>query len=568
MTAADTGSATTQPGRPRVVLVGPPGAGKSTVGRALSEALRCGVVDSDTLLEQDNDMSCGDLFTALGEPEFRRREEAYVARALGTDGVVSLGGGAVLSEATRALLADHTVVYLRVSAEEGTRRTAGEATRPVLAAADGEDPAARYREILAQREDLYREVASTIVEADGRAPRHTVAEVISFLGVHDEAGAGGDARGTHGARRVHVATDHPYDVVIGHGLTGEVAAVLSDAAPGARRVVILHQPPLAELAGRVAHRVRGAGLEAVLHETPDAEAAKTAAGAAECWDVCAEAGLTRQDVIIGVGGGATTDLAGFIAATWMRGIRVVQYPTTLLAMVDAAVGGKTGINTPAGKNLVGAFHEPAAVLVDLDVLETLPHPEIVAGSAEIIKAGFIRDPRILETYEADPAAACDPHGTLPELIEAAVTVKADVVGQDLRESSLREILNYGHTYGHAVEQHENYRWRHGNAVAVGMVFEAELAHAAGLLSADGVAQHRRILRSVGLPVSYDGGTLDELLEVMGRDKKNRDGSLRIVVVSDRGDGGGSTGGGYTPERLVDPDHADLVTAYEKTSREG
>jgi 3-dehydroquinate synthase len=304
-----------------------------------------------------------------------------------------------------------------------------------------------------------------------------------------------------------------------------------------------------------------------VHETPDAEDAKTVAGAAECWDVCAAAGLSRQDAVIGVGGGATTDLAGFIAATWMRGINVVQYPTTLLAMVDAAVGGKTGINTAAGKNLVGAFHEPATVLVDLDVLDGLPRPEIVAGSAEIIKAGFIRDPRILDLYEADPAAALDPRGALPELIERSVRVKADVVGQDLRESSLREILNYGHTYGHAVEQHEHYRWRHGNAVAVGMVFEAELAHAAGLLSAAAVERHRRILTSVGLPTSYDGATLAELVEVMGRDKKNRDGHIRVVVLSDGGDGGdgsASTGSTYTPQRLEAPAGEDLQTAYDAT----
>ena len=336
---------------------------------------------------------------------------------------------------------------------------------------------------------------------------------------------------------------------------------VAEAVPGASRAVILHQPPLAERARRVAEGLRAAGIEPVLHETPDAEDAKTVAGAAECWDVCADTGLSRQDVIVGVGGGATTDLAGFIAATWMRGIRVVQYPTTLLAMVDAAVGGKTGINTAAGKNLVGSFHEPSAVLVDLDVLDTLPAKEISAGSAEIVKAGFIRDPEILDIYESDPAAALDPRGSLPELIELAVKVKADVVGQDLRESSLREILNYGHTYGHAVEQHENYRWRHGWAVAVGMVYEAELAHAVGLLGEDAVARHRRILTSVGLPTSYDGASLEELLEVMGRDKKNRDGHIRIVVLSDR------DGLPYAPVRLEAPEDAALQAAYTATLKE-
>ncbi len=243
----------------------------------------------------------------------------------------------------------------------------------------------------------------------------------------------------------------------------------------------------------------------------------------------------------------------------MRGVPVVQYPTTLLAMVDAAVGGKTGINTAAGKNLVGAFHEPSAVIADIDVLDTLPRRELVAGSAEIIKAGFIADPAILALYEADPAAALDPDGTLPELVERAVQVKASVVASDLHEAGLREILNYGHTYGHAVEHHEQYRWRHGDAVAVGMVFEAELARAAGLLSAGAVDRHRRILRSVGLPVSYDGADLATLTTAMGRDKKNRGAAIRFVVLRD------VPGGGTEPTRLDGPDPDLLAAAYAATA---
>lgn len=551
---------------PRAVLVGLPGAGKSTIGRRLAHALHSDFVDTDILIEQDRGLPCGDVFTDLGEPAFRALEEGHVARALVTDGIVALGGGAVISPRTRELLADRTVIHLKVSAEEGVRRTTAEGHRPVLAA---EDPVARYRQIQSERAPFYDEISDLTVTSEGRDPRQTVSEILHFLESVEEDGDVDNARspGTGSAKSqdrtggrttsIQVATANPYDVVIGRNLTARVA----DAVDGAAKAVIFHQPPLAALAFRIADALRAAGIDPVLHETPDAEDAKTVTGAAACWDVCAAAGLSRQDVVVGVGGGATTDLAGFIAATWMRGVRVVQYPTTLLAMVDAAVGGKTGINTPSGKNLVGSFHEPAAVLVDLDVLDTLPDKEIVAGSAEIIKAGFIRDPRILDLYEADPAAALDPRGSLPELIELSVRVKADVVSQDLRESSLREILNYGHTYGHAVEQHENYRWRHGWAVAVGMVYEAELAHAAGLLSADAVARHRRILTSVGLPTSYDGASLDELLKVMGRDKKNRGGHLRIVVLSDRD-------GRYDPVRLEAPGAQVLRTAYEATLTAG
>jgi 3-dehydroquinate synthase len=221
-------------------------------------------------------------------------------------------------------------------------------------------------------------------------------------------------------------------------------------------------------------------------------------------------------------------------------------------MVDAAVGGKTGINTAAGKNLVGAFHEPSAVLADLAALETLPRPDLVAGMAEVVKAGFIADPAILDLVEAEPAAATDPAGpVLPELVCRAIRVKADVVAADLRESHLREILNYGHTLGHAIERREDYRWRHGDAVSVGLVFAAELARAAGRLDGATADRHRAVLASLGLPVTYLPGVLDELIESMRGDKKARGGRLRFVVLD----------GLARPGRLEDPDRALLDRAY-------
>lgn len=353
---------------------------------------------------------------------------------------------------------------------------------------------------------------------------------------------------------ITVSSGAPYDVHIDRGVDRAVEHIVN-ATPEVTKYLLIHQPALSARARQIAEELETRGAAVTLHEIADAEDGKTLAAAGRCWDLCAEAGLTRQDAIIGLGGGAATDLAGFIAATWMRGIKVVQYPTTLLAMVDAAVGGKTGINTAAGKNLVGSFHEPATVIVDLEVLDTLPEQEMVAGSAEIIKAGFIADTRILEIYEEDPAASLDPRGTLPELIQRAIQVKADVVSQDLRESHLREILNYGHTYGHAVEHHENYRWRHGHAVAVGMVFEAELAHAAGLLEASVVERHRQILASIGLPTQYDAADLDTLYGAMTRDKKNKNGNIRFVVIEKEGQ----------PTRLEGPSRDLLQAAYEATS---
>ncbi len=354
--------------------------------------------------------------------------------------------------------------------------------------------------------------------------------------------------------RIDVTGERPYPVLVGRDVRAQLPATV--AGLGATTVMLVHQPALAEAAEEVRAALTAAGIDAHRVEIPDAEEGKSLAVAGFCWEVCGRGGLTRSDVGVSLGGGAATDLAGFVAATWMRGVRVVHVPTTLLAMVDAAVGGKTGINTAAGKNLVGAFHEPSAVLVDLATLDTLPRDELVAGSAEIIKAGFIADPTILDLVEADPAAALDPAGSvLPELVRRAIQVKAEVVASDLRESNLREILNYGHTLGHAIERREEYRWRHGAAVSVGLVFAAELARAAGRLDDATADRHRSVLTSVGLPVAYTPGVLPELVESMRGDKKARSGVLRFVVLD----------GLAKPARLESPDPARLETAYAAVS---
>ena len=276
-----------------------------------------------------------------------------------------------------------------------------------------------------------------------------------------------------------------------------------------------------------------------------------------CWSVLGQAGFTRSDAVVGVGGGATTDLAGFVAATWLRGVRVVHVPTTLLAMVDAAVGGKTGINTAEGKNLVGCFHAPAGVLCDLDTLETLPRNDYVSGLAEVVKAGFIADPRILELIEEDPSGASTPAGShTRELVERAIAVKALVVAADLREAGDREFLNYGHTLGHAIEKAERYQWRHGAAVSIGMVYAAELGRLAGRVDDGLVDRHRSILSAVGLPVSYSGrAAWPGLLESMKVDKKSRGSMIRFIVLDGLG----------RPGRLEGPDPALMAAAWSEVS---
>ena len=344
-------------------------------------------------------------------------------------------------------------------------------------------------------------------------------------------------------------------MIVGTGLLGELSELLGSR----HKVAILHQPVLTQTAEAIRNHLSDKGIEAHRIELPDAEAGKDLQVVAFLWEVLGRIGIGRTDAIVSLGGGAATDVAGFAAATWLRGVDVVHVPTTLLAMVDAAIGGKTGINTDAGKNLVGAFHQPAAVIVDLAMLETLPPNELVAGMAEVVKAGFIADPVILDLIEADPQAAVDPSGSvLPELIRRAIAVKATVVAADEKESALREILNYGHTLAHAIERRERYRWRHGAAVSVGLVFAAELARLAGRLDTATVQRHRDVLTALGLPVSYDADALPELLGYMAGDKKTRSGVLRFVVLD----------GLAKPGRLEGPDPALLAAAYADVARSG
>jgi 3-dehydroquinate synthase len=332
--------------------------------------------------------------------------------------------------------------------------------------------------------------------------------------------------------RIPVGGEQPYDVVVGTGVLAELPSLVTKKA---ETVAVIHAAGLGAIARQACDALSAAGFTVRATEVPDGEAAKTIDVAARLWSWLAEQRITRSDCVVGIGGGAATDLAGFVAASWLRGVSVVLVPTTVLGMVDAAVGGKTAIDIPEGKNLVGAFHPPAGVLCDLATLTTLPRPDFVAGLAEVIKGGFIADGTILDLVRADPAGAGSPYGAhTQELIERKIRVKAKVVSADLRESGLREILNYGHTLAHAIERVEAYKFRHGDAVAIGTVFAAEVARLSGRLTAADVDAHRSILTSVGLPVSYAGGSWPELRAAMSMDKKSRGSRLRMVVLEGMG----------------------------------
>lgn len=347
---------------------------------------------------------------------------------------------------------------------------------------------------------------------------------------------------------IRVETDAPYEVHVGRGVLVErLRASLGDA----QRLLVVHQPAMSRVADHLKAELDG--VEVLLAEVPDAEAAKRIEVAQFLWQIMGQAEFTRTDAVLGLGGGAVTDLAGFVAATWLRGVRVLQAPTSVLGIVDAAVGGKTGINTEQGKNLVGAFHHPAVVVADLELVDSLPRNELLTGFAEIVKTGFIADPRILELLEGSFDAATDP--TTPEFQEVvarSIEVKARVVANDFRERGEREFLNYGHTLGHAIEHTERYRWRHGAAVSIGLVFAAELSRLAGRLPEGVVDRHRAILQSLELPTSYPVGRWQTLLGTMRKDKKARGSMLRFVVLDEVA----------KPRILEGPDDSLLFMAYQ------
>lgn len=383
--------------------------------------------------------------------------------------------------------------------------------------------------------------------------------------------------------RVVVEAERPYEVLIGRGLLSELTGLLGDAG----QVAVIHPGVLAARAEALAEVLQQSGRRTTLIEVPDAERAKTVEVLASCWAILGEKGFTRSDAVVGLGGGAATDLAGFVAATWMRGITSVLLPTTLLGMVDAAIGGKTGINAAAGKNLIGAFHSPAGVICDLDSLGGLPRDDLAAGMAEVVKVGFTSDPSILDDVIEDVDACLDPRGPLiADLIRRAVQVKADVVAGDFREqvagspvnspgflpagagkvgtgvpggghglSIGREVLNYGHTFGHAVEHVEDYRWRHGAAVSVGLVYVAELARIGGYLPDADADAHRRVLELLGLPTTYPAGRWDRLHAAMAMDKKARGSLLRFIILRGIGE----------PMNLDGPPEALLKAAYAAVS---
>jgi len=289
---------------------------------------------------------------------------------------------------------------------------------------------------------------------------------------------------------------------------------------------------------------------------PDGESAKTAQSVVDLWNWFGKNGFTRSDVVVGIGGGTVTDLTGFAAATWLRGIDWIAVPTTVAGMVDAAIGGKTGINSEFGKNLIGSFNSPQAVIIDTNWLQSLPIRDFAAGIAEVVKCGFIADKEILDLLDGKEIQEVkNDNNLVVELISRSVAVKARVVSKDFKESFEREVLNYGHTLGHAIEKHSSYTLKHGEAISIGLVYAAHLAHLKGLLDEEVVARHSRILSDLGLPITYSRDAWKELYPLLALDKKSRGNTVRFVGISQIGQ----------VLRIEDATESELATAYERIS---
>ena len=350
-------------------------------------------------------------------------------------------------------------------------------------------------------------------------------------------------------KKIAITSERSYEVEIGRSYL----EALIEIAQGRERIAVIYSEAMKEQIPTFDF----GGAEAFYFGIPDGEAGKSARTLESIWNWLGAAGFTRSDLIIGIGGGAVTDLAGYAAASWLRGLDWVAVPTTVAGMVDAAVGGKTGINSDYGKNLIGAFHSPIKVIADTAWLETLSDRDFAAGLAEVVKCGFIADARILTMVEGLTLNQIRSSKELTqELIERAVQVKADVVSGDFKESFNREILNYGHTFGHAVEIHSQYSLRHGECVSIGMAFIAHLSFESGLISRELLEKHLSVLRGLELPVQYTQGEWPELFAAMKLDKKSRGNNLRFVVITEIG----------KTQRLENPDEAALISAYEKVSQ--
>jgi shikimate kinase/3-dehydroquinate synthase len=515
-----------------LVLVGLMGAGKTSIGRRIALRLGLPFRDADIEIEKAAGCTVSELFARYGEPAFRDGERRVIKRLLGGPPMVlATGGGAFMDAETRAAIREGGIsIWLRCSLPTLLRRTAGRSHRPLLA---NGDPEKILRNLMALRHPVYAE-ADIVVQCGEDSPEATMARVLDAL--HHYAPP----------HRVPVALSaHRYDVLVGTGLLARAGALLAPVLPQKRAVIVSDETVASLHMQALVAGLAEAGFESRQVVVAPGESAKSLAVFGHVADSLLEAGVERRTAVIALGGGVVGDLAGFAAATVLRGLPFVQIPTTLLAQVDSSVGGKTGINTAFGKNLLGAFHQPRIVLADTDMLGTLPLRELRAGYAEIVKAGLIGDAAFFAWCERNGAALLAGDAAVQaEAVRRACAFKAQVVGDDEREEKAeggRALLNLGHTFAHALEAEYGYTGEllHGEAVSIGLVLAFRLSQKLDhcpRADADRVSAH---LDETGMPNAIGAlgrrFSTGKLIANMQRDKKMRDGKLAFVLVRAIGD---------------------------------
>jgi len=522
-----------------IFLVGLMGAGKTTIGRLLARRLDMTFIDSDHEIEARTGATIPWIFEIEGEASFRRREADVIRELTAQNGIVlATGGGAVLNPASRALLAERgTVIYLRASVSSILARTAHDKNRPLLQTAD---PRRKLEDLTAQREPLYREIADMVIDTGRPNVQSMVQTILDQLDADNAAREQANAKTTMNEQacislNVELG-DRSYPIAIGRGLLDD-SSLLNRHIGGSGKVAIVTNTTVAPLyLDKVAGPLRAAGREVVPIILRDGEEFKNWESLNEVFDALLANKCDRKTTLVALGGGVIGDMTGFAAATYMRGVPFVQIPTTLLAQVDSSVGGKTGINHPLGKNMIGAFYQPRAVIADTATLDTLPDRELSAGLAEVIKHGAILDAPFFDWIEANigKLVARD-HAALAHAIARSCEIKADVVARDEREGGLRAVLNFGHTFGHAIEAGLGYgAWLHGEAVGCGMVMAADLSRRLNLIDDAAVERVRALVKAAGLPVVAPDLGIERWIELMEVDKKNEGGAIKFILLKPLG----------------------------------
>jgi 3-dehydroquinate synthase len=523
-----------------IFLVGLMGSGKTTVGRALAKKLNKRFIDSDHEIEARTGVSIPVIFEIEGEVSFRQREAEVIRDLTAQDGIVlATGGGAILNNDSRRYLQERgTVIYLHASVNSILQRTRNDKNRPLLRTAD---PRKKLEELESQRHPLYQEIADLVIETGRPNVQHLVQNILDKLPRSDVSDRFPQKhlsmhKTEAGFHTLNVELgDRSYPITIGAGVLND-ASLLADRIKG-KSVVIVTNTVVAPLyLSSLEKTLRSIGKTCSAVILPDGEEHKHWGSLMMIFDHLLEQKCDRKITLIALGGGVIGDMTGFAAATYMRGVPFVQIPTTLLSQVDSSVGGKTGINHPLGKNMIGAFYQPQAVIADTSTLTTLPDNELSAGLAEIIKHGAIIDLAFFEWLEANmlKLRARDEKALAYAVIRSC-EIKADVVRQDEREGGLRAILNFGHTFGHAIESGLGYgKWLHGEAVGCGMVMAADLSCRLGYIDFVTKTRIKQLVEAAGLPIIAPDLGEQRWLELMEVDKKNEGGQIKFILLKPLG----------------------------------